>query len=290
VAESIGLDRLSCFLVVAETGSFSTAAARLGIPKSSLSRRIDRLEREVGVRLLNRTTRRVSLSTAGTTLFERAAPALRSLTDVLSSLPERDEAPSGTLRVTAPNDFGAEVLAGLLPTFSKRYPGVHLDLRLTNRTVDLVAEGFDLAIRVVTGPLADSGMVVRRLMPATIEVFAAPAYLKARGTPKTWADAAHHDWVAFRNPRHRRSDEASGRVVASADDFQFVRRALCAGVGLGRLPSFLAKDDVAEDRLVRVLPEASWQDGRFVLMYPKMPNVPRKLVALRDFLLETLSV
>lgn len=287
--ETISLDRLTWFVAVAQTGSFSVAAARLGVPKSSLSRRIDRLEREVGVRLLHRTTRRVSLSSAGTTLLAGVAPVLRALQEVLGSLPERDPFPSGELRITAPNDFGAELLAELIPTFAKRYPRVILDVCLTNRAVDLVAEGFDLAIRAVVDAPADSGMIMRRLTSADLGIFASPGYLARRGTPRTLEETATHDWVLFRGARSRRQPRPPGRIVAMADDFQFVRNAIRAGAGLARLPAFLATADLAAGRLVRLLPRESWKDGRLVLMYPKTPQVPRKLIAFRDFLLEHLG-
>jgi DNA-binding transcriptional LysR family regulator len=286
---TISLDRLSWFLAVAETGSFTAAALRLGVPKSSLSRRIDRLEREVGVRLLHRTTRRVSLSSAGATLFEGAVPAMRALREVFGSLPEREALPSGELRITAPNDVGVELLADLIPAFSRRYPRVVLDICLTNRTVDLVAEGFDLAIRAVADAPADSGMVMRRLRAAVLGIFASPSYLARRGTPRTLEETVSHDWIVFRSDRLQRPARPPGHVVAGADDFQFIRNAVRAGAGLARLPVLLTGADLGSGRLVRVLPRETWGDARLFLMYPKTPQVPRKLIAFRDFVLEHLG-
>lgn len=284
---TISLDDLSAFVAVADTGSFSLGAARLGVPRSSLSRAIMRLEESLGERLVHRTTRRVSLSGAGVELLERTRSSLDELLQAVKQLPERGAVPAGELRVTAPNDFGNQVLAGLLPAFLARFPGIRLDLRLTNRRLDLAAEGVDLAVRVLSGAVADSNLVVRRLAPIDVGVYASPGYLAQRGTPRRLEDAAVHDWILF-GPA-RRGQPLPGRVVAVADDFQFVQNALRAGAGLGWLPSFLARTDVKAGELVPLLPSETWPDGRFCLVYPKTRHPSRKLAALRDFLLETIG-
>ena len=142
------LNLLTLLEAVGRTASFTAAAAELGMPKSSASRGIARLEEELGVQLLFRTTRRVSLTAAGVSLLDRVAPLLRSVTAALGELPEREEAPSGTLRITAPVDLGVLVLAEVLERYTARYPAVSVDLHLTGRVVDLVGEGFDVALRV----------------------------------------------------------------------------------------------------------------------------------------------
>lgn len=287
--ERFSLDALACFVAVADSGSFSVAARRLGMPRSTLSRSIARLESDLGERLIHRTTRRVSLGTAGLALLERARPALGELRAALAQLPERGTSPSGELRVTAPNDFGNQVLAGLLPEFTRRFPAIRLDLRLTNRVLDLAAEGVDLAIRALGGAPADSSMVARRLASGELGVYASPAYLSRRGTPRDLAETGTHDWVLFAGGGFRRSSPPPGKVVAWADDFQFIRNAVRAGVGLGRMPSFLALPDVKAGGLIRVLPGETQSEGRFYLLYQKTPHPPRRLVALRDFLLENLA-
>ena len=156
------LNLLTVFDAVARTASFSAAARELRLPKSSVSRAIARLEAELGVQLLFRTTRQVSLSAAGTAFHDRLAPLLRSLRAAVGELPEREEEPSGTLRVTAPVDLGVLFLAEMVTRYTARYPGVSVDLHLTGRVVDLVGEGFDVALRVA-GRLADSTLVARNL-------------------------------------------------------------------------------------------------------------------------------
>jgi DNA-binding transcriptional LysR family regulator len=284
---TFSLDALACFVAVAESASFSVAARRLGMPRSTLSRSIARLESDLGERLIHRTTRRVSLGAAGLALLERARPALGELRAALAQLPERGTAPSGELRVTAPNDFGNQVLAGLLPEFTRRYPAIRLDLRLTNRVLDLAAEGVDLAIRAVGGTPASSAMVARRLSVVELAVYASPGYIARRGTPRDLADTSTHDWVLFAGGGLRRIPPPPGKVVAWVDDFQFVHHAVRAGVGLGRLPSFLALPDVKTGALVPVLARETQSEGRLYLVYQKTPHPSRRLIALRDFLLET---
>jgi DNA-binding transcriptional LysR family regulator len=280
------LDLLALFVAVAESASFSAAAKKLGMPKSSVSRGVAALEAELGTQLLHRTTRHVSLSTAGTALYDRIAPLLGQIREAIGSLPEREEAPSGELRITAPNDVGAMFLAELIARFVARHPAVCVDARLTNRNVDLVAEGFDAALRAATKPMKDSSMVARKLAPVELHFFASPTYLARRGTPRTMEEARDHDWVAFRGLTQ--IDAARKRIVA--DDFFFVLEAVRAGAGLGLLPSFLAQAHLASGALVRVLPRVSHPGGTFVLLYPRTRHVPRKVTAFRDFLLETLPL
>ncbi len=287
---TIPLDLVGLFVAVADAGSFSAAASRLAMPKSSVSRGIARLEAAVGAQLLHRTTRRVALSTAGTAVYERSAPLLRSLREALGTLPEQEELPSGDLRITAPHDLGAVFLAELVPGFVRRYPGVRVDVRLTNRRVDIVAEGFDLAIRAFgAARMPDSSLVTRKLAMVETQLFAAPAYLARRGTPRSPEEARAHDWVQFRRewPVKAFGLEAVGNIVA--DDFLFVRNALRAGAGLGPLPAFLAQRDLARGELVRVLPRLAGPAGRLALVHSRAQHLPRKVTAFRDYLLDAAS-
>jgi DNA-binding transcriptional LysR family regulator len=286
---TIDLERVALFLTVAEAAGFSAAAKKLGLPKSSVSRQVAALEAALGTQLLHRTTRRVSLSTAGEALYERAAPLVGALRATLGSLPEREELPSGELRITAPNDVGATLLGDIVARFSARFPAVRVDLRLTNRAVDLVAEGFDLALRAAVGPLRDSTLVMRKLSAIELQLFAAPSYLARRGAPRTLEDLAKHAVVLFHGFRKRPSlagAAQAARIVG--DDFLFVREAVKAGGGIGLFPSFLAQGELASGQLVRVLPRYAEGGGTFVLLHPRAKHVPRKVTAFRDFLLEYL--
>jgi DNA-binding transcriptional LysR family regulator len=248
------------------------------------------LEASVGAQLLHRTTRHVSLSTAGAALYERAAPLLASLKEAVGTLPEREEAPSGELRLTAPHDMGATFLPEVIARFTARYPSVRVDCRLTNRNVDLVAEGFDLALRASGAKLADSSLMVRRLGALDVQLFASPTYLARRGTPRSPEDLAEHDFVVFRGLKYLGElglAEKNARVLG--DDMLFLREAVKAGAGIAALPTFLAQPDVTTGQLVRVLPRYTQPSTTLVMLYPRTQHVPRKVSAFRDFLLEFLK-
>ena len=185
------LNRLTVFEAVARTSSFTGAARELSIPKSSVSRAVAGLEEELGVQLLLRTTRKVSLNAAGTALYDRITPLLRQLGSALGDIPEREEQPSGTLRVTAPVDLGVLFLAEAVARYTARYPAVTVELQLTGRVVDLVAERFDVALRVGQR-LADSTLVARKVAAIAFRAYASPIYLARRGTPRTDAELAGH--------------------------------------------------------------------------------------------------
>ncbi|HET8538912.1 MAG TPA: LysR substrate-binding domain-containing protein [Anaeromyxobacter sp.] len=286
------LNNVVVFEAVARTGSFSAAAKELGIPKSSASRAIARLENELKVQLLFRTTRKVSPSEAGTALYDRMTPLLRSMKSALSGLPERGEAPSGTLKVTAPVDLGVLFLAEVLARYAARYPAVTVDLHLTGRVVDLVGEGFDVALRVAS-KLEDSSLVVRRAAPVLFQLFASPVYLARRGTPRTADELDEHDWVVFRGgPQKlrvapvRAASERAPRILC--DDLLFVRDAVRAGVGIGLLPTFVAEPDVIAGALVRIVPKFERPAGSLYIVTPSAKHVPGKVAAFRELVLEML--
>jgi DNA-binding transcriptional LysR family regulator len=284
------LNLLGLFEAVGRTASFSAAARELGIPKSSASRGIARLEEELGVQLLFRTTRHVSLTEAGGALLDRVAPLLRSMTVALGDLPEREEAPSGTLKLTAPVDLGVLFLAEVLTRYTARYPSVAVDLHLTRRIVDLVGEGFDVALRVAP-KLEDSSLVVRKVAPVVSYLYASPLYLARRGTPRAEEDLEGHDWVVFRGGPQFLRASGSARDPArpprmSCDDLLFVRDAVRSGAGLGLLPSFVAGPDVLAGSLVRIVPRFERQAGNVYVVTPAAKHVPRKVTAFRDLVLE----
>lgn len=286
------LNLLTVFEAVARTRSFSAAAKELRIPKSSASRAVARLEKDLAVQLLFRTTRQVSPTAAGDDLYDRVAPLLRSVKEAVQ-LSEREEAPSGTLRVTAPVDLGVLLLAEVVTRYTARYPAVQVDLHLTGRVVDLVGEGFDVALRVAT-KLADSTLVVRKAAPITVQLFASPRYLARRGTPRTEADLAAHDWVTFRSgPQrlrvpgaHEPGEARTSRIVC--DDLLFARDAVRGGAGLAFLPTFLAAPEVVTGALVRVLPRLERPAGFLHVVTPAARHVPPKVIAFRDLVLELL--
>jgi DNA-binding transcriptional LysR family regulator len=291
----MSLDLLSLFLAVAEAGSFTAAATRLGLPKSSVSRGVAALEEELGVRLLHRTTRKVSLTTAGAALLERIAPLLGELRASLGALPEREEQPSGTLRITAANDLGAHLLPVMLARFTSRFPAVEVDVRLTNAYVDLVAEGIDVALRITQKRLADSSLSARLLGPVTMGLYAAPAYLARRGTPRTPADLEDHEWVMFRAGAPVKLESQGGTATVkrrgrvSGDDMLFIHRACREGLGVALLPTFLADADVSAGALLRVVQRWGTRSGSLWFVTPTARQQPRKVTAFRAIALETMG-
>ncbi len=290
---TIDLNHLVVFAAVAETGSFTEAARRLGTPKSTVSRAVAALEAELGVRLLHRTTRNVTLTTAGRALFERTHARIQALSDAVADLPELEEEPAGALRVTAAVDFGAEVLAPIVAAFCRRYPRVTVDMHLSPRAVDLVKEGFDAAFRMARAPLPDSALISRRVGDVRLQLYAAPAYLAARGAPRRPEELADHDVVAQTGTTSIVLEEPTPVTVAvrpriTSDDMFYLRAALRHGAGIGALPTPLAEADARAGTLVRVLPRWSMPTGTIWLLVPSGRNIARKLEVFRDFVVEAL--
>ena len=284
---TVDYDALAIFLAVAEERSFSKAAKRLGIGKGTVSRAMASLEETVGAELIHRTPRAVALSTAGSALYERTAPHLRAVDDAFGHLPERGEQPSGVLRLTAPHDFAIIVLPEVLARFALRYPEVSFDTRITNARVDLIAEGFDLAIRMAPGRLDDSNLTVRRLGVAPTGFYAAPSYLVRRGRPKTlWSP--DHDWIAhLRMIGHWKVPATSVRHLS--DDMTHMRELAREGAGIAFLPDYLTAPYVQSGALERVDVPSKGLTSQILLLYPSSGQVPRKVTAFRDFLLEWLA-
>ncbi|MCK6544473.1 LysR substrate-binding domain-containing protein [Myxococcota bacterium] len=283
----VDLQLLATFSAVAEQSSFSKAAAKLGVAKGTVSRSIAQLEALLGVELVHRTTHHVSLSTAGAALYERTRGHLHALRTAVVDLPEREEAPSGLLRMAAPPDFGAMVLPSVIAAFSRRFPGVRFDIRLSGQQVDLVKDGYDLAIRVVTGPLEDSTLTARRIGKSTGAFYAAPSYVARRGRPKQLQDE-RHTWVLHR-AFARVSKVAPGSAQFIVDDFLLARDLMRDGVGVGVLPSFVARAYVREGLLEEVpVSGAATMAGELVMLYPSSGQTPKKVTAFRDFVVEHL--
>jgi DNA-binding transcriptional LysR family regulator len=278
------LNLLPVFVAVADAASMSGAARKLGMPKSSVSRGIAALEESLDLQLFHRTTRQPSLTSAGTAFYERALAATKAVQEAIGSIPEQEEEPSGLVRITTPVDLALTFLPELIARFAVRYPKVQIDLRVTNRKVDLVAEGFDLALRMGSR-LADSSLVARKLAELELHAFAAPSYLARRGTPRTLDELASHDWAVFTAIKPPVTPQS---VKVRCDDFMFLREAVRAGIGVGVLPAYVAVEDVTAGRLVRVAPRWSEPGGNLFFVHPATAHLPRKVIAFRDFLREYL--
>jgi DNA-binding transcriptional LysR family regulator len=288
------LDEIFAFISVAEGGGFAAAGRRLGVPRSTLSRQIQRLEEELGVRLMERSTRAVRLTEAGRHYFHRCSHALKLIEAANHGARDAGAQPRGTLRVSAPIDVARDVLASLLPVFRRRYPDIELELEITQRNVDIVAERFDLALRG-GDRLRDSALVARKIWSHTFGLFASPDYLAARGVPKTPADLKRHDLIAFLTPSGPLPWRLSGpegaveiepRAWLRANEFGFLRAAVAEGLGIG-----LDEPRVAArgGRVQAVLTEYTMHGGALYAVYPSARRVPPKVRVFVDVLIEHLQ-
>ncbi|WP_437955049.1 LysR family transcriptional regulator [Sorangium sp. So ce119] len=285
------LDEIAAFARVAELGSFTAAAAQLGVPKSTVSRAVTRLEEGLKVRLLQRSPRAVALTDAGRRFFGDVAPHIAGLRDAARALDAYQGQPQGLIRLSAPPDSGGSFLGEMLVELAARHPLLSVEVDLSSRQVDLVREGFDVALRAMR-ELPDSSLVARKLLDSEVQLFAAPSYLARRGLPRAMDELAEHERVMFL-PGARRGQwpldhvdavcnaMATGRIAT--DNFQLIRSVLRAGGGIGPLPRLLAAPDLASGRLVHVLPEWSERAGTLYLVYPSARHVARNVAVFRDF-------
>jgi DNA-binding transcriptional LysR family regulator len=291
------LNRVSAFVRVVHDGSFTAAAQTLGLPKSSISRSVAQLEQDLGIRLLHRTTRQLHLTDAGAAFYERVSRALGDIDEATLAASDTQEELSGVVRVTAPVDIGVGALPGIIARFVRKHPKIRVELSLTGRVVDLVGEGFDLAVRA--GPLRDSSLVARRVGELQSVAYASPKYIERHGEPRDLHELAEHACVLFRSTSGKatwqltRNDGTSASVdvtgrVAS-DDLSFVRKAVLAGAGIGMLPSFLCVRAEESGRIVRVLTDWALNGAVLHIAYPSARFVPQRVVVLREHLLRYLG-
>ena len=290
------MDRLDCdrmFLAVMELGSFAAAAKRLGTSSGQASKLVSRLEGELGVRLLNRTTRAVSPTEAGRAYHDRLRPLLDEFDDLDLSIRNISQTPKGRLRLTAPLTFGALELTPALNDFAARFPEIELDVSFSDRVASLVDEGFDMAVRV--GRPGDSSLVSRRLCDVRIVVVGAPAYLDRRGEPATPEDLHRHECIIdtnFRDPNRwsfgdggaKRSVPVGGRIRYS--NAEACLRAAEAGLGLACVPAFVAGEAIRSGRVRRLLEEHGTQPFGVYALYPHSKHLATKVRVLVDHLAE----
>lgn len=278
------LNDLRIFVRVVEAGSFTAAAEALGLSKSYASRRVRTLEDQLGARLMDRTTRRLSLTEAGRAFYEQAAPHLEGLAEAERAVSALQSAPRGTLRLAAPSSFGLRWLQPALHAFMARWPELRVEVSYDDRQVDVIADGFDLAIR--GGRLADTSLVARKLAPMTGVVVASPAYLARAGTPDHPSELTRHACLDYAvastvprwwlsGPDGEVSVEVDARLVA--DNGQALVAAAVAGLGVAYQPDFLVRDELRAGRLVRLFPGwATWQ-GAFHAVYPHRRHLSPKV-------------
>jgi DNA-binding transcriptional LysR family regulator len=271
------LGDVEVFLAVMEHGSFTAAAAALSTTSSVLSRAVARLEARLGQQLMRRTTRRIGLTEAGNRYLAQARGAFDLLKEAEAEAQSASSALSGRVRISAPTTYGHYRLPALLQPFLARHPDVRLELNITNRNVDLVAEGYDLAIRL--GELPDSGLVARKLEDARLKLVAAPAYLRTAGVPRTLDELATHVCLPFVMPRTGRHGAWSFQVEGEdvewqpqsalevTDDVLGTVSLAEQGIGICQSYDFVVQERLASGRLVELLPGLAGRTRPFSLVY-----------------------
>ena len=291
MARAETLSDISIFVTVVDAGSFTLAADRLELSKSQVSKCVNRLESNLGARLLNRTTRRLRMTEAGTTLYEKSKQALEQIDDAQSAVSRLQKAPRGTLVVSASIAFGTVQLPAIVRELNERFPDLSVELRLEDRHTDLVREGIDVAIRI-TEEARDSTLVYRRLGRNRQVVCASPDYTARHGAPRIPQDLASHQCIAQTQratPRTWHFTAIDGSKLSvdvparvSISSALAVREAALQGVGIVELNSYLVGPDIAAGRLVRLLPEFEPKELSIYAVFPQRRYLAPKVQVFLD--------
>jgi DNA-binding transcriptional LysR family regulator len=286
------LNDIAVFVAVVDAGSFTLAAERLKVSRPAVSKQVSRLEESLGVRLLHRTTRRLSLTEAGQIFHERASRGLDDLAEARAEVAFLQQKPRGKLRINVPMSFGILHVAPLLPEFLRENPELSVEMDLSDRKLDVIEEGFDVSVRI--SDLPDSSLVARRLARCRHVIVAAPEYLERHGEPKTPADLQAHDvlgyslqhsalqWHFLAPDGQPEQVTVSGRL--QANNSLALRESLLAGMGIARTPAFLVGEDLRKKRLVTVLGDYRSPEVSIYLVYPQRRHLSPKVRAFADFL------
>jgi DNA-binding transcriptional LysR family regulator len=288
------LEEMQTFVRVVEAGSISGAAERMNIAKSAVSRRLADLEQRLGVQLFRRTTRRMNLTDTGRSFYERCLRILADVEEAELAVSQEHAALRGKLRVAVPLSFGLLHLGPAINEFQQRHPEVEFDLDFNDRQVDLLAEGFDLGLRIAE--LSDSSLIARRLATIRHVVCASPDYLERHGQPRHPTELAGHACLVYSNlpdPGTWSFQDAEGRpgsvkvdVRLRANNGEFLSRAAVAGQGIIVLPSFIVYRSIERGELVPLLTEYRWDSINAYAVYPPTRHLSNRVRAFVDFLAE----
>jgi DNA-binding transcriptional LysR family regulator len=287
----------ACFAAVADSGSFTAAAGALGLSKASVSKAVSRLEASLGITLLHRSSRSVTVSTAGEGLLGEARAMVAAATAATETARGDRLDLAGPVRLAAPMSFGIKVLGPPLAAFLERHPAVEIEVALSDARQDLIAEGIDLALRIA--PLADSSLLVRTIAPVAASVLASPAYLASHGTPRHPLDLGGHRLIGYGHREraaplrfHRAREEATvlptGPLFANNGDVMVPL--LVAGGGIAVLPDFIVEEALASGALVKILTDWSLPQAYLHLLSPPSRLRPARVRALSDYLVEALKL
>lgn len=296
--DPVQLGSIELFCKAAELGGFTPAAEALGVTPAAVSRAITRLEERIGARLFARTTRQVRLTDDGRSYYEECRAALTQIEEAERAISGKQSEPQGLLRISVPTTYGHYRLIPLLPRFMGRYPGVQVVVSISNRNIDFVEEGYDLAVRL--GEPQDSRLVARRLEDATLGVFASPVYLHEHRRPKTLEDLREHQCIQFVLPSTGRPmpwifrddgkdvDFTFKSALRVEDDVLGCVTAARAGGGVFQTYHFIAQEAVARGELIEVLKPYGGRTRPFSLLYPQNRHLSAKVRAFVDFMLSEL--
>ncbi|MBM0491201.1 LysR family transcriptional regulator [Aeromonas jandaei] len=285
---NVDLELMGLFATVVEQGSFTRAAELMGMPKSSVSQKISRLEAQLGVRLLQRTTRRLSLTPQGEVYVEHCQGLLTLARSANLAMARLRSAPTGRVRITAPEATGTLLLGRILAEFRALYPEVVLELTLSDEQLDLVGEGYDLALRAA--PLKDSSLICRRIGQVPRHLVAAPAYLAAHGMPQQLSDLGRYACLVHSAlplwPLQEGGWRPQGACISNS--LLALRELAINEGGIALLPHHVCEGDLASGRLQKVLPELAVPSNPFYLIYPSREHLAPALRTLMDFVAERL--
>jgi DNA-binding transcriptional LysR family regulator len=289
------LNLVRTFSRVVEAESFTAAARSLGVRKSSVSRAVSRLEEQLGARLLERTTRQVKLTVTGRVYYDGAVRALAALTDAEQFVAESQGEPRGVVRLSVPLSADRGCLSDIVTRFTERYPAIRVEVSFTDRVVDLVGEGFDLAVRGSrNGRLQGQSLIARKVAQMSLWLLAAPSYLKSRRLPRRPADLRNLDFILYAHggntfktwelmgPRGLEPVDVTGAL--SSDDALFIRELVLRGAGITLMVPRM--EDLRSGALVRVLPDYEVPDLTISLVMPSNRHLPRRVALFRDALIE----
>lgn len=286
-------EEIETFIRVVEAGSITKAAEQLKIAKSAVSRRLKELETRLGVQLMTRTTRKLTLTDTGETLYNRFVVLLADWEESESAASDAQAALAGSIRVAAPLSFGVTHLGPAIIDFMREHPLVDFDIDFSDRKIDLIAEGMDLALRI--GDLPDSSLIARKVATMSVVAAASPAYLQAHGTPRTPDDLKAHKELryGYRTTAawsYKSSDGVEGQVEMTprlrATNGEFLRDAAVAGEGILIEPRFILYQELREGSLLEILPDYKWPEVTAYAVYPPTRHLSVRVRAFVNFLID----
>lgn len=291
------IDAIEVFTAVVKANNFTVAAEHLGLTPSAVSKQISALEDRLGVRLLNRTTRSVSPTEAGTLFYDRSKRILEEIEEAEQLISDLDTTPKGTLRITATSTFGRKELAKVFCGFNEQYPQVNCELFISDHTVDIVQEGYDLALRL--GSLEDSRLIARPVANQQMILCASPDYLQKHGIPTSLSDISQHRLIIISNNDYMRPswlkqfEKEHGNLAINqqfvVNDVDMAYEATMSGMGISGLPTYITKQHINTEALIPILPNLRLPNRKIHIVYPQSRYVSTKIRVFVDYLAQHLE-